>query len=331
MVVSPSVAFDITVAGVCALLILIRCGYRILSHCRVHTSCHRTWHADDAYMAFALLPLIARTACIAFSFILNPTHSYGPATEADAMARGISVEQLQWKYETSHKLLIPGRIMYALFLWSLKLCILDFYSRFVDVLRWGKLATNILWWFIVITFMAVIIATLTECRPLSLFWLPDPSQGSCHRALANLVTMAVLNMVTDIALIAFPFPILRHIKLDGKAKIQLVILFSIAGVVVFITILRLPLILNQAVSQRSRSMWASIEILCACIVTNAAFYYALLKDWQRGHDSRAGLYGTSQVEQDEFYMQSLPSVSIQDNEPGEPMRIINSGRRLAVR
>jgi hypothetical protein len=76
--------------------------------------------------------------------------------------------------------------------------------------------------------------------------------------------------------------------------------------------------------------WASIEILCACIVTNAAFYYALLKDWQRGHDSRAGLYGTSQVEQDEFYMQSLPSVSIQDNEPGEPMRIINSGRRLAV-
>jgi hypothetical protein len=37
-------------------------------------------------------------------------------------------------------------------------------------------------------------------------------------------------------------------------KIQLVILFSIAGVVVFITILRLPLILNQAVSQRSRSM-----------------------------------------------------------------------------
>jgi hypothetical protein len=53
-------------------------------------------------------------------------------------------------------------------LWSLKLCILDFYSRFVDVLRWGKLATNILWWFIVITFLAVIVATLTECRPLSL-------------------------------------------------------------------------------------------------------------------------------------------------------------------
>lgn len=29
--------------------------------------------------------------------------------------------------------------------------------------------------------------------------------------------MAVLNMVTDIALIIFPFPILRHIKLDGKS------------------------------------------------------------------------------------------------------------------
>ena len=52
-------------------------------------------------------------------------------------------------------------------LWCLKLCILDFYSRFVDVLRYGKLATTILWWFIVITFVTVLVITLTECQPLS--------------------------------------------------------------------------------------------------------------------------------------------------------------------
>lgn len=99
-------------------------------------------------------------------------------------------------------------------------------------------------------------------------------------------------------------------------KIQLIVLFSIAGVVVFITILRVPLILNQAVSQRSRSMWASIEILCACIVTNTAFYYALLKDWQRGHDSRGQMYGSGNVH-DEFYNMSLPSMSARGVEMAE--------------
>jgi hypothetical protein len=29
--------------------------------------------------------------------------------------------------------------------------------------------------------------------------------------------------------------------------------------------------------------WASIEMFCACVVANAAFYYALLKDLSRGH------------------------------------------------
>lgn len=67
----------------------------------------------------------------------------------------------------------------------------------------------------------------------------------------------------------------------------------------------------------TRAQWASIEILCACIVTNTAFFYALLKDWQRGHDSRGQVYGSGNVAQDEFYMQSLPSVSVQGVERAE--------------
>ncbi|KAK2031670.1 hypothetical protein LX32DRAFT_584391 [Colletotrichum zoysiae] len=301
------VAFDVVTAGICAVLILVRCGYRLLWRCRVHASCHRKWHADDAYMAFALIPLIGRTTSISVSFVLDPTHAYGPATEGEAAARGLTVEKLDEYYIISHKLLIPARIFYALFLWSLKLCLLNFYSRFVDVFHWGKVATKTLWWFIVVSFCVILIPTLLECRPLSLMWSPDPSgANTCHRALGNLITMAVFNVITDIALIVFPFPILRHVKLEGKVKAQLILLFSIAGLIVAITIVRLPMILNQAVSQRSRSMWASIEILCACVVANTAFYYALLKDYQRGHDSRVG--GSSYyVQQPDHYMQAIPS------------------------
>lgn len=72
------------------------------------------WHVDDAYMAFALLPLIGRTTCISLSFYLNPTHTYDAATEEAAAARNLSVEKLAEYYVISHKLLIPARIFYAL-------------------------------------------------------------------------------------------------------------------------------------------------------------------------------------------------------------------------
>ncbi|KAK7440477.1 hypothetical protein Landi51_10562 [Colletotrichum acutatum] len=210
---SADVTFDIVTASICALLIIVRCGYRILLRCKVHDTCHRMWHVDDAYMAFALLPLIGRTTCISLSFYLNPTHTYDAATEEAAAARNLNVEKLAEYYVISHKLLIPARIFYALL---------------------GLNSSN----------MAI-----------QSMWSPDPTgANTCHRALGNLVTMAVFNIVTDIALIIFPFPIFRHVKLDSKVKVQLVLLFSIAGVVVVITILRLPMILNQAVSQRSRSM-----------------------------------------------------------------------------
>ncbi|KAF4823887.1 hypothetical protein CGCSCA5_v001559 [Colletotrichum siamense] len=272
---SVDVTFDIVTASICAALILVRCGYRIFSRCRVHDSCHRTWHADDAYMAFAIVPLIGRTTCIAISFVLNPTHTFGLPTPEDAAAQSVSIAQLEDNYVASRKLLIPSRIFYAM-----------------------------------------------------LMWLPDPTgQYSCHRAVGNLVTMAVFNIVTDIALIIFPFPILRHVKLDGKVKAQLILLFSIAGLIVVITIMRLPMILNQAVSQRSRSMWASIEILCACIVANTAFFYALLKDYQRGHDSRV-TGSSSYARQPDFYMQAIPSPEMRrGSEPSDRLDTADCWRR----
>lgn len=166
--------------------------------------CHRRWRIDDAYMALALLPLISRTVTIVASFMLNPDHDSDPVTLEEAAEVGMSVEDLTADRILSRKLLIPGRISYALLcvefspplplmeargrwiccegisdltnmvvvqnsLWILKLCLLTFYSRFVGPLSWGKTVITGLWWFILATFCAVLIATLTECQPLYLY------------------------------------------------------------------------------------------------------------------------------------------------------------------
>lgn len=316
MTLSGDVGFDIASAIICGALIISRCVYRLLFRCKVHPTCHRRWRVDDAYMALALLPLIGRTATIVMSFVLNPSHSTSPVTEAEAAEAGLSVEDMTADRVLSRKLLIPGRISYALFLWILKLCLLTFYTRFVGPLSWGRAVIRTLWWVILATFIAVVAATLTECRPLSLAWqlaLPE-DRDKCSRGLANLLTMASFNILTDLALIVLPFPMLRHIRLDRKAKIQLSIIFGIGTLVVVITILRIPLILIASVSQRSRSMWASIEILCACIVANTAFFYTVVKDLQGRHSHSQT--ASSGAHPGNFYLQSLPSTTGADGPGG---------------
>ncbi|KAH7136349.1 hypothetical protein EDB81DRAFT_870497 [Dactylonectria macrodidyma] len=285
MAVASEHVFGVIAGAVCGSLILFRCGYRLFSRCRTHPDCHRTWHADDAYMAFAIVPLVARTTIIYFSFNLNPDQTFGLPTESDAAAQGISTAQLEEKYVLSHMLLLPARVSYLTYLWCLKLCLLNFYGRFIRVYPLWKAAATALWWSLVITYFAILILIFTECRPINLYWDPDPdSKYSCHRALANLLTMGILNIITDIALILLPFPILRHSRLPVRQKVQLSILFGIGIIVVVITIVRLPLVVNQSLSIQARTTGATIEILGATIVANAAFYFALLKDIQRGHN-----------------------------------------------
>jgi len=305
MALSQELTLDIISASLSGTIIFFRCSYRLLSRCRVHSACHRTWHADDAYMALAILPLVARSTCISMSFVLNPAQTFGLASESDAAAAGMSVDQLNRRWVVSRQLLLPGRTFYFIFLWVLKLCLLNFYARFMDIFTWGRRSVRVLWWTIIATSGAILVPTLAECRPMDRFWLPDPDNlYPCHHALGNLVTMAVCNIITDVALIVMPFPVLRQSTLTTRQKFELGILFSVGLLVVSITVLRLPLILDASVSQAARSRWASVEILCACIVANAAFYYALLKDLQRGHDSR---FTTSEPTRDDVYLQRVQS------------------------
>ncbi|KAH7472966.1 hypothetical protein NW765_013663 [Fusarium oxysporum] len=87
MALSSIIEKDIAIACICSALILSRCGYRVYHWYKGHAGSHRIWHADDVYMAVALLPLISRTVCITLSFLLNPSSSREPATKDEAAAQ----------------------------------------------------------------------------------------------------------------------------------------------------------------------------------------------------------------------------------------------------
>ncbi|KAH7146964.1 hypothetical protein B0J13DRAFT_664769 [Dactylonectria estremocensis] len=145
--------------------------------------------------------------------------------------------------------------------------------------------------------------------------LPDDWRDSCSQGVANLIVLAVSNAITDIALLILPFPILYNTRLDRRHKLQLSVLFRIGFITVAITIVRIPLIFMSSVAQTRRltsfQPWASIEIVCACVVANAAFFYAIVKDFQsRSHPHR----NSNNAQNSGLYLQSLQSTSRYANE-----------------
>ena len=67
------------------------------------------------------------------------------------------------------------------------------------------------------TFVAVVIATLAECRPFAGYWqlIPDPGPR-CRQGYAQLITMGSSDVITDFLLVCFPIPIVMKSTMPLK-------------------------------------------------------------------------------------------------------------------
>jgi hypothetical protein len=142
--------------------------------------------------------------------------------------------------------------------------------------EWGLRGIRI---FLVVTFLMVLIATLAECRPVTHYWqvIPDPGP-QCRQGYAQLLTMGIADIVTDILLIAFPIPIIVRSSMPLKRKISLVALFSLSVGLIIVTGARMPLVIEKKGLQQFRTVFASSEILAAAIVSNAIILGSFLRD-----------------------------------------------------
>ena len=142
--------------------------------------------------------------------------------------------------------------------------------------EWGLRGIRI---FLAVTFCMVLIATLAECQPTTHYWqvVPDPGP-QCRQGYAQLLTMGITDIVTDIFLIAFPIPIIVRSSMPLKRKISLTTLFSLSVVLIIVTGARMPLVIERKGLQQFRTVFASSEILAAAIVSNAIILGSFLRD-----------------------------------------------------
>lgn len=182
-------------------------------------------------------------------------------------------------------------------IWMAKLTISEFLKRLTATYwkRSYELALKGIRWFLLLTFIAVVIATLAECAPSPFdhYWqvVPDPG-AKCRMGYAQLITMGTADMVTDFLLIIFPVSLVAMSPaFPLKRKIKLICLFSLSAILMAVTGYRIKSVIAHNGRQQYRTVWASGEILGAAAVTNAIVIGSFLRD--RGVKKRKYKYGSA--------------------------------------
>lgn len=172
-------------------------------------------------------------------------------------------------------------------LWIAKLTVSEFLKRLISQAwrRSYQIGLQFIRWFLVVTFTAVVIATLAECQPFYKYSqvVPDPGPN-CRQGHAQLITMGISDMITDLLLVIFPIPIVLRSSMIVKRKLSLVSLFSFSLILVGITTYRVIGVIDRHSDQQFRSLLASLEILAAAAVSNAVVLGSFIRD--RGEKKR---------------------------------------------
>ncbi|KAI0540514.1 fucose permease [Xylaria digitata] len=187
-------------------------------------------------------------------------------------------------------------VLYNPALMAFKTSILVFYLRLSKNTQ--KVLRLVSWAVLIIVNLAGTVLTLLnifQCHPVqAAFNLTDPP-GRCIPLLTEFICSAPVNIVTDLAILALPLPVLTSMRLPPRQKIILIITFALGIFVTVVDVVRIYY-LQRAISDASSStvssknidasfgvspefawnaslalLWSAVEvnvgIACACIPT----------------------------------------------------------------
>ncbi|KAK5133574.1 hypothetical protein LTR08_007613 [Meristemomyces frigidus] len=228
---------------------------------------------EDWIMMLALIPLFIRMAFV-HVVLRNGTNN------VETSGHEFTDLQLHER-EIGSGLVLAARIFYAAFIWTSKLTVSEFLKR-ITIRIWRRTYEMTLQGiriFLGFTFVAVVVATLTECEPFDHYWqvIPDPG-AECRQGYAQLITMGTCDIITDILLVSFPIPIVLNSGQSWKRKIQLIALFGLSVIMIAVTATRIPQVISHHGRQQYRTVWASCEILASTAVSNAVILGSFLRD-----------------------------------------------------
>ncbi|OLN85644.1 L-fucose-proton symporter 2 [Colletotrichum chlorophyti] len=185
-------------------------------------------------------------------------------------------------------------ILYNPALMATKTSVLIFYLRLSKntkkVLRFASWVTLTI---VVLAGTVLTLINIFQCRPVQAAWEVWRDTSQCIPLLTEFICSAPINIVTDLAILALPIPVLTGMRLPPRQKIILVLTFTLGIFVTIVDVVRIYY-LQQAITSRSLTsstdpgnhfggtpdfawnsslsfMWSAVEVnvgmACACIPT----------------------------------------------------------------
>ncbi|KAH6615986.1 hypothetical protein B0J18DRAFT_484792 [Chaetomium sp. MPI-SDFR-AT-0129] len=254
------------ITAMCATVIILRLVGRFLRVERLFR--------EDKIAALVLVPLVLRMALI-HPVLLSGTNNVlvdeaHPLTEDEVYRRSVA-----------SRLVLVTRVLQPAILWLFKEVTVAFFDRlvrpsgsncFTHLLLFTRIS-------LALTFLAVLISTLTECQPFSHYYqvLPDPGP-QCRQGYIYLTTLTVCNVFTDLLLVVFPIPIVIRSRLSRPRKALLAGLFALHLLTVAVALYRAVEIVREGGYQGTRTTWASVEVLVATFAANALTLGTFVRD-----------------------------------------------------
>ncbi|OQE36097.1 hypothetical protein PENCOP_c012G00487 [Penicillium coprophilum] len=178
---------------------------------------------------------------------------------------------------------------------------------------------------------ALTFVNIFQCRPVSAVFLSDvPAHANCTDIVTLYLSSSPVNIITDIAILLLPMPLLTKMRLPYKQKIILVITFSFGFFVAVVDVVRIAFLQQAAISRSLEVksihikniggvdfswyaslsfMWSVVEvnisIICGCVPSLKPLVTRLVPKLIRDtnddtsisspHGLSAGVAGESQV------------------------------------
>ena len=155
------------------------------------------------------------------------------------------------------------------------------------VFKWTTIATLIV---VNVAGITLTILNIVQCRPVrAAFDDPIPRTAKCIDIVTLFLSSAPVNIITDLAILFLPMPILTSMRLPRNEKIILIITFSFGAFVAVVDVVRIAYLESAALARLTDTsgsrastaegdyswiaslsfMWSAVEvhvgIICACV------------------------------------------------------------------
>ncbi|KAJ5556799.1 Major facilitator superfamily domain general substrate transporter [Penicillium frequentans] len=142
-------------------------------------------------------------------------------------------------------------VLYSPALMAVKTSILVFYMTLTRNQKVFRYANYITLGVVNAAGLALTLVNVFQCQPVSAAWRANlPADARCTDIVTLYLSSSPVNIITDLAILFLPMPILTQMRLPKKQKIILVITFSFGFFVAVVDVIRIAFLQQAATSRQ---------------------------------------------------------------------------------